>query len=327
MSVAIAWGAVARAQPALVDSLEWLAVDAPLIVRGRALETRDVDAQRGYVLRYVTVAVRRVYKGEADRPTLQVVLRVRRRQKAGKDWARAPAGHLFFLRPVVADGEIVQNLWRVRADRRSALDLTKLPKVVKADGGFIKTRAELLRIVRKWAEAGDPNRPCVGTPDVDKPRTGYLRLKVPPKHELCAELGGGVCYLNVPATEAHRAHAMALTQAEHYWVRARGADMLRNYPGPNTVERLKGLLSDDGQRRWVNRHGELIRVEYPVRRAAYDALAALGEKAEKPLLERGPTGEERKPGAPVALVARAARPRYDPHSAGGQRRRRPETGP
>jgi hypothetical protein len=37
---------------------------------------------------------------------------------------------------------------------------------------------------------------------------------------------------------------------------------------------------------------ELVSVGYPVRRAAYDALLALGEKPEKPVIEREPTPRE-----------------------------------
>lgn len=73
---------------------------------------------------------------------------------------------------------------------------------------------------------------------------------------------------------------------------ADGANMLRNYPGPQAIRILTELLDDPGEREWSNGGGALVRIDYPVRKAAYDSLLALGEKPEKPLLQRLPTAEE-----------------------------------
>jgi hypothetical protein len=68
--------------------------------------------------------------------------------------------------------------------------------------------------------------------------------------------------------------------------------MLRNYPGQATLRTLQDLLKDPAESHRVKGPDGLVGVGYPVRKAAYESLLALGEKPDKPILERPPTPEE-----------------------------------
>src|SRR5262249_10570214 len=96
------------------------------------------------------------------------------------------------------------------------------------------------------------------------------------------------CYLIVPVEEKYRPMAERLARSKSVHDRAQGADMLRNFPGPGTTRLLTKLLADPGEGRWTDARGGVVSIEYPVRRAAYDALVALGEKPKRPVVERKP---------------------------------------
>lgn len=65
--------------------------------------------------------------------------------------------------------------------------------------------------------------------------------------------------------------------SESVWSRAEAAFNLVSYPGPETIERLKPLLSDSGE----NAQPEIPK-NYSARAAAYRALTLLGEHPKKP---------------------------------------------
>jgi len=283
----------AQAEINIVDSLEWMAMDAPLIVRGRVTEVKDTKGPGDATYRDVTIAVDEVIKGKLGEKAVVVRLRLFTEDKAGLAWKESGHSYLFFLRKGrAADDEALADRWVLRDARQSAVDLDKPEKTYFADMTKAGKADDILKAVREYAKK-ESKFPEVDEPNYFKPQAGYLRLEVPFASEIHGELyGGSACYLNVPADEKYRPLAMKKAQSEHAWERAKGADMLRNYPGKETVELLTKLLQDPGEAKWGSDNSGLVRVSYPARAAAYDALRALGEKPEKPVLERKPTDEE-----------------------------------
>jgi hypothetical protein len=283
----------AQAEIRIVDSLEWMAMDAPLIVRGRVTESKDTKGPGDVTYRDVTVAVDEAIKGKLEEKTVVVRLRLFPEDKAGLAWKESGHAYLFFLRKGrAADDKALADCWVLRDERQPTVDLDKPKRAYFADMTKGRKADDILKAVREYAKK-ESKFPEVGEPNYFKPQAGYLRLEVSGASEIHGELfGGSTCYLNVPADEKYRPLAMKKAQSENAWERAGGADMLRNYPGKETIELLTKLLQDPGEAKWVSNSAGLERVSYPARAAAYDALRALGEKPEKPVLERKPTEEE-----------------------------------
>ena len=286
---------VARAEFDIVDSLEWMAIDAPLIIRGRVTEFKDTKGPDGVTYRDITVAVAEVIKGKLEEKSVEVRLRLLGENRAGLAWKEVGHPYLLFLRKGRAiDDQAMANRWVLREARQSAVDLDKPELAYLADMTKARTADDILKAVREYAKK-EAKASVVGEPNIFKPQTGYLRLEVPWDSEIRREPHDDrVLYLNVPADEKYRPLAMKEAQSHHTWYRAEGADMLRNYPGKETLELLTRLLQDPGESKWSTSRSELDRISYPVREAAYDSLRALGENPEKPVLERKPSDEEIK---------------------------------
>jgi hypothetical protein len=119
-------------------------------------------------------------------------------------------------------------------------------------------------------------------------------LDVPSGTEAAAALFlGSSCYIVVPADPEYRAEALRLCASEYSPDRGRGAAMLVNYPDAETLAVLEALLRDGWASCWIGETGEVTKITFPVRKAAYEALVGLGRRVEKPLVEREPTREER----------------------------------
>jgi hypothetical protein len=285
----------ARAEINIVDSLEWMALDAPLVIRGRVTRFNDTPGPGQVVYRDITVQVQEVLKGGIKDKTVPVRLRLlgSDRDVTGKQWLASGHSFLFFLRPGLAeDDKALAGRWVLREDRQSALDLDAPQRVYTADMKRPKDAAEVLRLARHHAGRKSLLR-AVGAPNVFKPQRGYLRLEIPADAGIFAEVfAGSVCYLNVPAEAKHKPLAVAAARSANTWERARGADMLRNFPGADTLKLLKGLLHDPGEATATNQQGVPVEVTYPVRLAAFDALTDLGESPARPLTSRQPTADE-----------------------------------
>jgi hypothetical protein len=284
----------ARAEINIVDSLEWMSVDARLIVRGKVVRCDDVQGPGDVTYRDTTVEIAEVIKGKPEGKTVTIRLRFLGKDTAGAAWKESGHTYLFFLtQGKVADDKNLAGHWVLREWHYSVVDLDKPGKVYTAEMKPADDGKAILATVKKYAAMPMPRD--VGEPNVFKPQRGFLRFEVPPDSPIFVELwSGSSVYLHVPAEEKLRPFVFALARSKDASERARGADMLRSYPGKETVKLLNELLNDPAESRWIGANGKLTKISYNVRRAAYDSLLDLGEKPEKPVFEREPTAADQK---------------------------------
>jgi hypothetical protein len=278
----------------IVDSLEWMAIDAPFVVRGKVTGLKDTKGPGSVVYRDVTIAVEETVKGQRQDETINIRLRLLGVDKAGIEWQHSGHSYLFFLcRGRARDDQALTGWWVLRESRQSVIDLNQPQRVYTADLKWAKDGAAILGAVREQAaHHGLPG--YVGAPNIFKAQIGYLRLEIPLDTEFFNEVyARSSCYINVPADEKYRPLALSKARSEKYYERAEGAAMLRNFPRPETSKLLRAMLVDPGEAQWMSGSDQLVNVSYPVRLAAYEALVALGEYPETlPLFERKPTTAE-----------------------------------
>lgn len=284
---------LAYAETNIVDSLEWMTVDSPLIVRGKVTDAQDTTGPHAVIYRDITIRIQKLLKGSLGGDFLNVRLRLSRGDVQGVAWKESGHSLLLFLRKGrEADDKALAGRWVLRERCRSVIDLEQPERVYKADMKYARDAKEILGIVRHWA-TWKKELPEVGGPDIFKPQTGYLRLEIPPGADIYPEVfAGSACYINVPAEEKYRSLALSKARSMSESQRIEGAQMLQNYPGPETIQVLRLLLYDTTQQDWFTGPDRLIKIYYLVRRAAYESLLALGRKPTKPTLERSPTPEE-----------------------------------
>jgi hypothetical protein len=286
----------AHARTVIVDSLEWMSADAPLIVEGTVMAAEDtVEAPHG-TFRDITIRVINVVKGLHEAKALKVRLGRSNlhRAKRGLEWRDSGHKYLFFLRrgQEATDGKPLAEQWVLREWGQSVVDLEKPTEVYKANMTLAMTEEEILRIVRQYAR-WKPLVAIAKSQYVSHSQSGHVRLEIQGSAHIHTRVGS---YINVPAEETYRGWAMSMARSDQVRDRERGADALRNYPGPETIVLLGKLLEDAGEAKWSSQAlvDPLVRVAYPVRMAAYDALLTLGENPEKPLFERQPTPLEQR---------------------------------
>jgi len=277
----------------IVDSLEWMAADAPLIVRGKVTAHNNVKGVGNLIYHEATIAIEGSPKGNVEGKTLSIRLHTVGEKNPAAEWAKSGHSYLFFLRKGRPnDGRERVGWWVPRERRHSVIDLARPRNVYKADMTFAADAKEILSVVRKYA--GWKRRgPEVGEPNIFKPQADYVRLEIPGSAPIyCSVYWGSACYVNVPAEEKYRTLAMAKARSKRAYERRQGADMLRNFPGPETVKILTKLLDDPAEFENAKGLDQLVRFVYSVRPTAYHALLHLGEKPKKPPFERQPTQKE-----------------------------------
>jgi hypothetical protein len=278
----------ARAEIQVADSLEWMTVASPVVLRGKVIGHRDVKGPGSVVYRDFTIRIEEAVKGRPAGKELVVRFRLFAPDPAGLAWQADGRSLLFFLTEGrAADDKELAGKLVPRDGLRSVIDLERPTGAFTADMQLATTELAVLSVVRRYA--GWPAARGAGRPNVFTGQRGFLRLEVPFEAPIHGKLfGGSTCYLIVPALEKYRPMAERMARARSPHTRAQGADMLQNYPGLGTVRLLTKLLADPGEQRWRNQRGEVVSIEYPVRRAAYDSLVALGEKPKRPVVERKP---------------------------------------
>lgn len=276
-----------------VDSLEWMTVDAPLIVRGKVAGCQATAGPHAVIYRDITIRIREVLKGDVSGDTLKVRLRTFKGNHQGIAWKKSGHSFLFFLRRGRAqDDKALAGWWVLRERHQSVIDLEQPQRVYKADMKCAKDATDILGIVRDWA-TWKKESPQVGAPNIFKPQTGFLRLELKPDAEFYYEVyAGSTCYINVPAEEKYRSLALSKARSQNVSERREGAEILRNYPGSETIRILRLLLYDDAEQGSLVPPDELVGIWHPVRSAAYESLLALGQEPRKPTLERFPTPQE-----------------------------------
>jgi hypothetical protein len=285
---------LARAEINIVDSLEWMSVDARLIVRGKVVRCEDTKGPGDVTYRDATIEVAQVVKGKVEGRTVAVRLRLLGKDGTGLDWKESGHPYLFFLtQGNPADDKNLAGCWVTRGHNYEVIDLEKPAKVYTSDMKKAENAKEILALVTKYAAV--PVRPDVGPGNVGKPRPGSLVLEVPFDAPIFNELWAGSSVLMVvPADEKRLALALANVRSKNVHERAVGAKLLRHYPGKDTVKVLMELLTDPGEVQSIGAGGKVEKVYYPVRQEAYQSLLDLGEKPAKPVLERGPAAGDNK---------------------------------
>ncbi len=278
----------AQAEINLVESLEWMTVRTPLVVRGKVIRCVDVqDPVENRPYRDVTIAVAEKLKGRHDEKTVTLRLLAGSDDPRGHNWKKSGHEYLFFLTRENRDGlKGLEGRWQPLLE---PIDLDSLEHVYSARMYRLTRRNDALAIVRKYTRLPTPG----GGDDPTKRSPSPLVIEVPTDADIFNELyGGSAVLMTVPADEEYRPRVLALARSPNGWERERGARQLLAYPGRESVQLLRELLKDGHEAQVFAGQGKLVRVEYPVRRAAYQSLLGLGEKPAKPVTEREPTPEE-----------------------------------
>jgi hypothetical protein len=110
-----------------------------------------------------------------------------------------------------------------------------------------------------------------------------------------SELSSFIPYaLIVPAEEKHRLLFLQSSKSTDPILRRRAAEELWKFPGDESEAALRSLLNDTTESIWCHGHGEMARIEYSVRSAAYHSLKQLGKPVPDLPLQRLPTAEEKR---------------------------------
>ena len=191
---------VSHAEINVVDSLEWMTLDTPLIVRAQATKVSDSKGLGQIVYRDVFLQVQETLKGQVGNKPLRVRLRLFTGNSTGLNWPKNKHSLLFFLRRGRAqDDRALDGCWVVREPFQSIIDLSHPERVYTADMKRATKASAILPIVRDFAKRSVPHR-YVGAPNIFKPQEGYVRLEIPTDSPCYAEVfGGSACYINVPA--------------------------------------------------------------------------------------------------------------------------------
>jgi hypothetical protein len=281
----------ARAETIVVESIEWRTAAVPLVVAGKVFACSDVQPKSGGLFRDVTINIEERFKGSDDGKSVTFRLQVEPGERTGKDWKESGRSYVFFLHKGSKDHHrpAQQGKWVLRGE---LIDLGKPDRVYTADMKCAETGKEVLDLVRgsaRLATSGGKQ----DERDPSKRGTRDLLLDVPTDAAIFNQLySGSAVWMRVPAEEKYRPRLEKMTRSTDVWDRSNGAWKLGKLPPTAaTIKLLTGLHKDAGEAQQFEGR-KLVRIIYPVRRSAYDALVDLGQKPAKPVLERDPTPEE-----------------------------------
>ena len=286
----------------IAKSLEWISVDAPLIVRGTVTDvkpTKDVFPEQPFwKVEEVTVTVTETLKGD-HQPTITWRWLNSSVESA---WQWRTDGHerLFFLTHGQENyhGVNLSKDWVLYSSYPYLpIDLVDVPKApVAADMTAIKDPQQILEKVKSRVK----HQATVELPQVAQPATnvgfayhapnGGVQLAVPEDSSAYPVLSqGSACFLIVPADEEYKKIAMEWVRAKNYALRIKGAQILSAFPDEDTINVLKGLLEDPATEEMTEHSssaGERKYQMFGVRKAAFQALSRLGVTVEKPEFEK-----------------------------------------
>ena len=275
-----------RAEIQIVDSLEWLAIDAPLIVQAKVTDISESRGRYQVVYRDMKLSDVKILKGDTKPENIALRLRVVGDDKLGLAWKSSGDTYVFFLQP--GKNELDSDMGGHSVLRSNPINLDRPTRVFTAAMKEATDREEILKTIATFKDKRAGAEP-VGEPNMFKPQLGYVRLEIPFGSPIFQQVfGGSTCYINVPADEKTHATAVKMSGSDSVTDRISAAGMLLNYPGPETTKILTAMLADTATSR-TYQNSQLIRINFPVRSEAYNTLLQLGEKPEKPLLERPPT--------------------------------------
>ncbi len=281
----------ARAETTVVDSLEWQAADAPLIVQAKVADLAEWHGRGQVIYRDIKLSDVKVLKGDIKPEVIAFRVRVVGDDPAGSAWKTSGDTYIFFLMSGKneTDSEMGEH-WVLRS-ARSVVDLDHPNRVFTAAMQEATDRDEILKTIASYKDATAGATP-VGEPNIFKPQRGYVRLEIPLGSPIFNQVwAGSSSYINVPADKKAHEIALALSRSKNVVDRISAAEMLLNYPSLETTKILTEMLADAAESH-TYADQKLIGIGYPVRAAAYQTLLDLKEKTEKPILERPPTQAE-----------------------------------
>ncbi len=277
-----------RAAMGTTASLEWLAVQTPLIVRGTVLEATDYTKEHlpGDQFRRLTLQVDEVLKGKYPDHTITVETKFDAHDAAEIGISEKGHAYLCFLRP--DDPEHHEALFGCRFVNKEPviIDLQHPRHVYLADMKYVEKSETLLAVVRKWVDWKPTVRAPGQQPDAADafilPGDGSLRMSVM-NEEIGKDLScQDASLLQVPLCDDTRKLVLERSRRPDMLSGREGALLLRYFPGSETERQLYALLRSPITTSQGDALTGITCVSYPVRQAAYASLLALGKKAKKP---------------------------------------------
>jgi hypothetical protein len=295
---------IAHAEIVSTDSVEWMTVDCELVVKGKVAGVVKSPGEGDQVYEDVTVSISEVLKSDYKGTTVAFrwMTYKGKKHKTASNWQKSKHEMLFFLikgDPKKEKGSY-KDRWTLRTSRTAVIDLDNPGKsAITADFKKLEESKDVLKAVRARValiKQSDPKlkKHEVGRePSVFGPQKGFVRLDVPAFSQAWeAVYADSACYLIVPPDYQYKVLAMQLCKSKDIDDRVSGTQMLCNYPDKEVIELLKAYLNDTTMTKYGD--GEkVVKIVYCVRKAAYESLLTLGEKVQKPVLEKKPKEEQK----------------------------------
>lgn len=295
--VLLVLAAPARAETWVGDSLEWMTDDSQLVLRGKVIKSTEVNAPGASGFHDMTIHVYEVLKGTYK--DMKITIR------SWKGEVNGEGEYLFFLKkgndvygPKDYRRPIVDNAWTQRifwnGNPYGSINL-KQPGhgqgIPTSDLKVLKKEKEIVKVVRDRVEFTKKNPPVIKPAEKDAktgvmmPRLGVIEMDAPSESEVFRTFwGGSAVVLYVPADKSLYPKIMKKVEKNREWYLI---PALVNYPGPKTEKLLRDLLNDNTKTETFQ-NGKVIRINYPVREAAYSALVRLGIQVPMPVLSKEP---------------------------------------
>jgi hypothetical protein len=271
--------ATAHAELIMADSLEWMAQDSDLIVRGRMTRVARLPGKvNGYTWFRVRMKVSETLRG-AHRADL--VFSVRDGYDPGR-WTGQRGEVLTFLVRPGRHKDVPAGLKKLPTARRSrtyagwpVIDLAKVPEdaALGRDGTVYKTRAALLAAIRA-ALKGKLVAGKVRSVVVDAAYSSQVYK---------ALWSGSAVKLVLPLDSTTEALARGWLRSADVTRRMDAVKVLRHFRSKENIALLRGRLRDAGYWSTTTR-GRQVRV-YAVRKGAWEALQAWGVRVRRPVIE------------------------------------------
>jgi hypothetical protein len=291
--LAAAWTATpVLGQPIVesVDSIEWMAADSAVVVRGTIVAHKVEEDPPGMVWHTVTFHVDETLKGP-HRPTLQFVVAANTIEKDVARWKQLGRPVLAFL----DESRFVVARYRYRKFARFPL----APRNGWSKGSFLeldpnsKFRACTLdlKTLTRPEEMVRATKDAIATTPASGKLCDYW-------FDLPGE--GGLTRLTVPLDARLEKRARQWIRSDDKDVRREGASALALFPSDENAVMLRRLLDDPASWIFVSQEGARLRKErvYSVREAAASVLKAWGyEVPPRILREPMPVGAEPAPPA------------------------------
>ncbi len=277
----LVWTTAAHAEIVVADSLEWMIAGSDVVVRGTISQ---VDRDKGFfideVWDKVTIKVAEIFKGEKKKEFHFIMTLTKR--SGDPEPPRLAAGkmeYLFFLvkseRHKTKGPQAFADLqWTLPDRRHPMLNLSEndCDLMVTIDLKVLTRTKEVLNAVRAIAKKSPAGPGKIGL------------IGVPVETEAFKKLWrrSGVL-LHIPIDGRLKAQAKKWLNSKDSEHRVQGAMALRYFKSEDNIRLMKNLLQD--MLNWTTMTNQGTFRVFPIRRAAFNALAEWGIAVKEPVLE------------------------------------------